>query len=623
MSMVSAGARGTTINRVRLRGAAGLDPISARLRAGRLIEQAADGVALPPAAILCVRRLGDPRPGRIDLTAWQTPAVEWARAVGDTLADLVRRASRPARGPVPRDTEAVIFDDHAQMLASLAADWCRGSIDTWWWRALFGGSRDADVVLSAWRREPAHVAAAIEEIARTGWAVTFVRRMPGLETAALLDAIVEAHGLSPELKSSGRVAATVALSKVGATSTASRPTRIEKQSASAPSVPWQRVAPEACVGGLRVDQELLLGVALTLRRDPARVRDRTFVEEVARWRDEADARAAASSVGVTIGAPPALPAPVVVFDVKDAAGAVEARPVDAAAELPSRAASPPIERPSVVSDQRSETGVPRSADAVPVEAAALLRESVESTMVETKLGGIFYLLNVSLALELYGDFSAPLAPQLDLSIWRFVALVAAALLRGKARRDPVWRLLADLAGPNPASIRGTEEWRLEPSWLAAFPEKRTWRWDADADRVRVRHPDGFFILDLARAKQQSPEDQVRDETNRYRVAASFRLARARNTCTSGVETGADAAFTRWMRWHTLYVRARLARALGVPRARVADLLCRHRARVTLSLTHVDVAFFLADLPIPIRLSGLDRDPGWIPAADRIVSFRYD
>jgi hypothetical protein len=38
---------------------------------------------------------------------------------------------------------------------------------------------------------------------------------------------------------------------------------------------------------------------------------------------------------------------------------------------------------------------------------------------------------------------------------------------------------------------------------------------------------------------------------------------------------------------------------------------------------VDVAFFLADLPIPIRLSGLDRDPGWIPAADRIVSFRYD
>ena len=42
-----------------------------------------------------------------------------------------------------------------------------------------------------------------------------------------------------------------------------------------------------------------------------------------------------------------------------------------------------------------------------------------------------------------------------------------------------------------------------------------------------------------------------------------------------------------------------------------------------SPTHVDVMFSLAELPIELRLSGLDRDPGWIPAADRVVAFHYD
>jgi hypothetical protein len=40
-------------------------------------------------------------------------------------------------------------------------------------------------------------------------------------------------------------------------------------------------------------------------------------------------------------------------------------------------------------------------------------------------------------------------------------------------------------------------------------------------------------------------------------------------------------------------------------------------------THVDVLFQLAGLPVEVRLSGLDRDPGWVPAAGRFVAFRYE
>jgi hypothetical protein len=48
-----------------------------------------------------------------------------------------------------------------------------------------------------------------------------------------------------------------------------------------------------------------------------------------------------------------------------------------------------------------------------------------------------------------------------------------------------------------------------------------------------------------------------------------------------------------------------------------------RARLVVSTLTFDAYFALADLPIEIRLSGLDRDPGWVPAAGRTVRFHYD
>jgi hypothetical protein len=67
---------------------------------------------------------------------------------------------------------------------------------------------------------------------------------------------------------------------------------------------------------------------------------------------------------------------------------------------------------------------------------------------------------------------------------------------------------------------------------------------------------------------------------------------------------------------------RIASALGVAEPAVPALLLRRDARVSLSRTHLDVAFSLDDLPIAIRLSGLDRDPGFVPAAGLDVRFSY-
>jgi hypothetical protein len=73
-----------------------------------------------------------------------------------------------------------------------------------------------------------------------------------------------------------------------------------------------------------------------------------------------------------------------------------------------------------------------------------------------------------------------------------------------------------------------------------------------------------------------------------------------------------------------YLRARLRHALGTRRDQSpGELVCRHSARVMLTPVYLDVYFDLDALPISIRLAGLDRDPGWIPAAGRQVAFHFD
>src|SRR5207253_118750 len=96
--------------------------------------------------------------------------------------------------------------------------------------------------------------------------------------------------------------------------------------------------------------------------------------------------------------------------------------------------------------------------------------------VETRWGGAFYLINVGLRLGLYGDFTTPARPGLKLPIWDFIALLAAGLDGAEAAADPLWPLLAALAGRNETQTAAfvfepPADWRLPSEWLTAFPER--------------------------------------------------------------------------------------------------------------------------------------------------------
>jgi hypothetical protein len=236
-------------------------------------------------------------------------------------------------------------------------------------------------------------------------------------------------------------------------------------------------------------------------------------------------------------------------------------------------------------------------------------------VIETELGGIFFLANLAIYLGLVADFSAPSDPGVGLDPWDLLALLAPKLLDDPSPRDPVWSLLARLASRDERQPPGRDftpptDWRVPPEWLEPWPAAEEWVWSRARGRLRVRHPAGFLVLDV------TAEDGELD------VYAAFapRLRRAR--VPGDGARGRPA--TRWIHRLAAYVRPRLALALGLDDpGDVARVLLRRPARVHVTPAHVDVVLSLAQHPLEIRLAGLDRDPGWIPAAGRFLTFRFE
>jgi hypothetical protein len=231
------------------------------------------------------------------------------------------------------------------------------------------------------------------------------------------------------------------------------------------------------------------------------------------------------------------------------------------------------------------------------------------------------LLNLALYLGLYGDFLSPAEPGLELSPWDLLALLGTRLAGAAVRADPLWGLLAALGGRAVGEDPGAwfvppEAWRVPEAWLLPFPSGRVWRWAAQNGRLRVAYPARFLVLDLP-FEGPSPRQQVQQETQAYR-ASDPRLRRGAVRPPAG-----SSALTRWIDCLAAYTCARLRLAVGIQPAReLGRFMCAHRARVMVTATRLDIMLRLDELPIQIRLAGLDRDPGWVPAAGRTIAFHF-
>jgi len=646
----------------------------ARLRA----ESALAGATLypsdlPGSAVVVLRRLTDPLPGMLSLRGpSRLPPPAWRHALDARIAEIARRAARPSRGAVPPDAEAIVFADRSELLACLARDWLAGELGSrWWWRSLFPRRDFVESVLRAWLESPQYVPAALELLAEQAMAAAFVAKIGGDASARVTRKLLQAFALT-ELCSLLDSPSDISDIRDGVTTRTVKDARRQlvfpPRAALPPDQepPWHRWAPEAENLSLALAQRLLLGLGLGLRRAPAAVRTKQFAELTAVWLNALrSARAKEARPLILMGEIPdadetrGLPSPSVVtpppaplsagFPAERIAAATLApagaspapayAPREPALQKPARrvrfgaasrtehlepaAAAPIYASSSSRAEDAKLVGSPAS-KAQPAAPAPALQAVMEAS-VDTALGGLFYLINLGLFLELYGDFTSPRRPGIELGIWDFVALLGERMLGPEIRGDNVWALLARLAGRDQDGEFGCHfdapsEWRIAPAWLAPFVTYRgVWRWWVDDERLRVRHQAGFLVTDLPREKCM-PMTQVSREVRTYRKAVRFRLAHDPK-CKSGRRQG---GVKRWLGWLVPYVLARLERALGMPDGQVlVERLLRSAARVRVSPTHVDVTYNLAELPIEIRLAVLDRNPGWVPSAGRYIAFHYE
>ncbi len=530
----------STILRLRVKGS-DLDPLALRGRLENVLSDVSLEPRLPPSATLFIRKLDDPLPGSIQLDSPHARAPHaWRHAFQRRFDQLVSSAARPAHGYVADNAESVVFYDYAELLACLTADWCSGVATTrWWWQALIKRGDLSWLIRNFWRERVEYVPAALEHVVRKGVLVEFVSRLSDVEVREIVQRVIHTFELTRISRIENADFFSVAEAREALHV-------METQTV----MPWRAVAPESDTPLLRPVQQFFVGLVLMVHRAPARVRTLSFAHEVEHW-----IRSVVSAVSV-VSAPPDQPSIIEehieideFFTPVETQTPIRVNPIPSPPVIPQPAPPPKesvssavkiataifkYEEPEATPEVVTVAPVIQSASIIeiPTQTIVPAPETLDPTTIETELGGLFYLINLAIFLEIYSDFTSPVEQfHDDLSIWDFVTIVGKEI--DQETDDPIWELLKKLAD--------REDELTTPTWLA----------------------------DLLP-----------------------------------------------------HIRARLHLALGIDDD-LPQILLHHHAKVTITPTHADVFFPLADHPIEIRLSGLDRNPGWVPAAGRFIAFHYD
>ncbi|MEP6901469.1 MAG: hypothetical protein ABJA66_06940 [Actinomycetota bacterium] len=654
------------------------DALAIRLRFERLFSTANfHPRGLPLTATLCIKKMLAPAlDGRFVNQDFQL-SLDWQSGVQDEIEKLYRRAFRPVREIVPAEAESVIFADQAELLASLASDWMRGSLtESWWWKSLFPNLGQAQTVARIWIESSEFVPTALLLLAKQEKAVNFAMSLKLNEVEDLLHQIVSIFGLHKIRK--------VLFEAADKTKTlAAQPsaTFIEKQTETAQKTvlgeiqklaPWFKFVPEARQISTSFERQCLLGIVLMLARVPPLVRSAEFVRRLKIYRSEFETYQAKSAGKTKENSSQAkktkqpaqsavkkLPLPNIeksevniaetIQDTEKSIPKKESKPgkiqfifdeiTDKSAE--SEKISPPeTSRSAKRTTEKSKQNLTARSPAekkselqivkdkrnfqqkvkqiAPQTAFTDFDEAIKDSselIVETSFGGVFYFLNLGLYLNLYRDFTQAGEDEIDLNIWDFAALLGLVFLGEKIKNDAVWKFLKQLAGRENDEDFGhdfaaPDEWRIPADWLKTFETNEQWSWSTDRQRLVVRHPAGFSVINVRLRKDL--EIQLIDELKIYR-GYFVEIA----------ESGFNDFPETFMENLTEYVEKRLRQSLNLQtNEQIAEVLLAHRATAALTATHFDVTFRLVDLPFAVRFSGLDRDAGWIPAAGRFVKFHF-
>lgn len=707
----------TTLERVRLRGARVEAPV-ARLRLSHLLASASlQPPAMPPSALLLVRAMSDPLPGRITraFTPGALASAEWERAAQERLAAFYGSAARPMWGPAPSAAAAVLFSDYGEMLACLARDLAAGAAVGWWWQVLLRGHlRPLPGSWAAvWEKEPLYIPAALDSLERRQQAVKVLERIAPVQAWNLLKAVLSAFdlaGLVPaRIPSAGWTVEPKphATGREAQAGDASVNLAIETEEGFDPhagalantSFPWEpHISQNSLPAELGYERQALLGIGLLLRRAPQVAFSSAFALRFRAWVREEEtrgrARAAASSTADS-SPPDFLSGPAqsrairgetspsywrsrltekdsIPAGMASRANLLSGREKDresgtrekgrtsalrpfASAEsflpfAPAENREPAVEdhgaAPSTHSLTPAEGTLPARMEPGPASAQwrhsapdktiserarppQSLQERMEAAPAEplpsitarqweggelTSAGGILYLVHFLRQAGLLREFETGLGG------WALLELVARCLLDDAPHLadDAIWAALAHLDDRDPRtppglSFKPQPTYEAPASWLAnATDQPRFVRFRSRG--LEIWNAEGFLIFDSER--------HVPRPAGWRRLSFSRRRKLRRAARVRPLSLSLSPELRRFLHFVLPYARWRLERALGSSRAGPFEEALLPSGRLYLTSTHVDLVMPMQEISVPVRLAGLDANPGWVPELGRVVTFHF-
>lgn len=663
----------TTLEHVRIRQPAntGLEAVSARLRLERQLDEVDwHPPGLPPHAVLLVRSL----------------SVRWRHLHGSgpggsgeisrRIEELYWQAYRPGRGPVPSYAESIIFEDMSEMLACLARDFLREQVGQhWYWQQTLGGNlaKGAGAVVALWSENARFIPGALAYLTAKE-AAALVERFGPAQVQLLTERMQTEFDLPGLIIEPQINYPSVAFTRF-------QPPAIQTLliASQIPVPPWQPWLAADMVGQLPAMAQYFLGLGLTLRQRPTFARSAQFRRQAEEWLKaclKSNSSLASPSAPANapwrkkpFGSPGALRATATTQDSPETGASQSAHLPEPAQFLSilSSVKKPHQDIPRQVEQARFFSGTPVE------QTPELVQEAVESysgpeddptlTTVshncQTELAGLFYLINLINWLGLPSSWSLPGGDDLSshVSGWELCEILGRGLLGAHFTRykdDPVWGILAQLAGRNPEMLPAQNwpppsEFCLPPAWLRRYTRSEMiWRACKTGGRLRIVDArEGWTVVEVDLGGQK-PEALAKELLESYRQQGvqvslrwngSYRVTRRRAGLffrgrenwqlsflgkRKHIYTGLNFVkrdARRWAKRVLGFIASLLGQRLRT-RHWIKSMLC-HQGYVALTNTHLDIYMRMGEINLPIRRTGLDCDPGWMPDLGYIVLFHFE
>ncbi len=256
-----------------------------------------------------------------------------------------------------------------------------------------------------------------------------------------------------------------------------------------------------------------------------------------------------------------------------------------------------------------------------------------------------------LRLDMPAAFEADWRLASRLGAWGTLEALAWGLLGGKGGGlgdDPLWSALAALAGreataPLGRGIQAGNGFRLPTDWPSRLrrPVGDGYLWRHEDGRLLLWSDQGYLLCDrprggsgvaaardalrpyLTRAAADSPGPRATCGNVAFRLAAGQAAAVPYASLQGAWVRAVDPVVRIWLTALLPYLDLYLRQVLCDDGPTPGRSLLLHPARLYVSSTHVDLVLPLEGVYLPVRMAGLDRDPGWLPDLGRVVSIHFD